>query len=145
MRCQMHMEAFMPSYKIVLAEDHIPLRRIIKKIIQGTDGLTVVGEANDGLELLEFLEQCLPDMVITDISMPRLGGLEATKKIKELYPQIKVLILTFHGEKDYLHQAMLTGVDGYILKKDMDQELSSAIQAVRRGKAYISPLLEANS
>lgn len=145
MHCQVYMEAFMPSYKIVLAENHIPLRRIIKKIVQGTDGLTVVGEANDGLELLEFLEQCLPDMVITDISMPKLGGLEATKQIKVLYPQIKVLILTFHREKDYLHQAMLNGVDGYILKKDIDQELYSAIQAVRRGKVYISPLLEANS
>ena len=62
-----------------------------------------------------------------------------------LYPQIKVMILTFHREKDYLHQAMLNGVDGYILKKDIDQELYSAIQAVRRGKVYISPLLEANS
>jgi DNA-binding NarL/FixJ family response regulator len=135
------MEALMPSYKIVLAEDHIPLRRIIKKIVQGNGELTVVGEVKDGLELLEFLEQCLPDMVITDISMPRLGGLEASKKIKELYPQIKVLILTIHREKEYLHRAMLNGVDGYLLKQNMDQELSSAIQAVRRGKVYISPLV----
>jgi DNA-binding NarL/FixJ family response regulator len=140
------MEAFMPSsYRIVLAEDHIPLRRIIKKIVQQTGELAVVGEVKDGLELLELLEKSLPDMVITDISMPRLGGLEATKKIKELYPQIKVLILTIHREKDYLHQAMSNGVNGYILKKDMDQELYSAIQAVRHGEAYISPLLEANS
>ncbi len=128
----------MASYKIVLAEDHIPLRQIIKKIVQGTGELSVVGEANDGLGLLELLEQSLPDMVITDISMPRLGGLEASKKIKELYPQIKVLILTLHREKDYLHQAILNGVDGYISKEDMDQELYSAIQAVRRGKVYIS-------
>jgi DNA-binding NarL/FixJ family response regulator len=134
---------FMPSYKIVLAEDHIPLRRIIKKIVQGTDGLNVVGEVKDGLELLELLEQSLPDMVITDISMPRLGGLEATKKIKELYPQIKVLILTFHREKDYLHEALSNGVDGYILKQDMDQEIYSAIAAVRRGQVYVSGLLEA--
>lgn len=135
----------MPSYSIVLAEDHIPLRRIIKKIIQGTGELTVTGEANDGLELLELLAKSLPDIVITDISMPRLGGLEATKKIKELYPQIKMLILTFHREKEYLHQAILNGVDGYILKKDMDQELYPALQAVRQGKVYISSGLEANS
>jgi two-component system response regulator DegU len=139
------MEAFMASYKIVLAEDHIPLRRIIKKIVQGNGELTIVGEAKDGLELLGIVEQYLPDMVITDISMPRLGGLEEIKKIKELYPQIKLLILTFHREKEYLHQAMLNRVDGYILKKEMDQELYFAIQAVRRGKVYISPLLEAYS
>jgi DNA-binding NarL/FixJ family response regulator len=132
----------MTSYRIVLAEDHVPLRQIIKKIVQGTGALTVVGEANDGLGILKILEQSLPDMVITDISMPRLEGLEASKQIKELYPQIKVLILTLHGEKDYLYQAMLHGVNGYILKEDMDQELYSAIQAVRRGKVYISHSLK---
>ena len=84
-------------------------------------------------------------MVITDISLPKLRGLEATKQIKVLYPQIKVLILTFHREKDYLHQAMLSGVDGYLLKEDMDQELYSAIQDIRCGKGYISPRIEANS
>ncbi len=135
----------MPSYKIVLAEDHIPLRQMIKKIVQENGELTVVGEANDGLELLELLEKSLPDMVITDISLPKLRGLEATKKIKKLYPQIKVMILTSHREKEYLQQAMLNGVDGYLLKEDMDQELYSAIQDIRRGKVVISPRLEANS
>jgi PleD family two-component response regulator len=72
---------YMASYEIVLAEGHIPLRRIIKKIVQGNGELTVVGKTNDGLELLELLEQFLPDMVITDISMPRLRGLEVSKKI----------------------------------------------------------------
>jgi two-component system, NarL family, response regulator NreC len=139
------MEAFMPSYKIVLAEDHIPLRQMIKKIVQENGELTVVAEANDGLELLELVEQSLPDMVITDISLPKLRGLEATKKIKKLYPQIKVMILTSYREKDYLHQAMLNGVDGYLLKEDMDQELYPAIQGIRRGKVFISPRLEANS
>ena len=135
----------MQSYKIVLAEDHLPLRRIIKKIVQASGELSVVGEAKDGLELMDLLEQSPPDMVITDISMPRLGGLEASKKIKELYPQIKVLILTFHREKEYQHQAMLNGVDGYILKKDMDQELFSAINTVRRGGVYISNVFGAGS
>lgn len=134
----------MPPYKIVLAEDHIRFRQIIKKFIEANDGLTVVGEANDGLELLELLEQSLPDMVIADISMPRLRGLEAAKKIKELYPQVKVLILTVHNGKDYLNRATSSGVDGYILKQEMDEELYSAIQSVRFGQLYISPLLEAN-
>ena len=134
----------MPPYKIVLAEDHIRFREIIKKIIEGNGELTVVGEANDGLELLELLKQSLPDMFITDISMPRLRGLEAAKRVKELYSQIKVLILTAHNGKDFLDQAISNGVDGYILKQEMDEELYPAIQAVRSGKFYISPLLEAN-
>jgi DNA-binding NarL/FixJ family response regulator len=139
------MEVSMAPYKIVLAEDHILLRQTIRKIVEEKGGLTVVGEANDGLELLELLEQTLPDMVITDISMPRLRGLEAAKKVKALYPQIKVLILTVHREKEFLNHAILNRVDGYILKQEMDQELHSAIQVVRCGKVFISPSLEANS
>lgn len=81
------------------------------------------------------MEHSRPDMVITDI---RLGELKATLKIKELYPQVKVIILTVHREKDYLDQAMTNGVEGYILKQDLDQELFSGIQAVRRGEVYIS-------
>ncbi|MGA8573023.1 MAG: response regulator transcription factor [Desulfobaccales bacterium] len=125
----------MASYDIVLAEDYLPLRQIIKNIVEETGELTVVGEANDGEEVLAILELSLPDMVITDI---KLGGLKASLKIKELYPRIKVIILTVHMEKDYLNHAMINGVDGYILKQDMDQELYSGIQAVRRGEVYIS-------
>jgi DNA-binding NarL/FixJ family response regulator len=138
------MENFMESYKIILAENRIRFRQIIKKIIEKNGELTVVGEANDGSELLELLEQSLPDMVITGISMPRLRGLEVAKKVKELYPQIKVLILTVHNGKDYLKRAISNGVDGYILKQEMDEELHPAIQSVRSGKVYISPFLEAN-
>ena len=125
----------MTSYNIVLAEDYLPLRQLIKKIVQETGEMTVAGEANDVQEVLSILEHSPPDMVITDI---RLGELKASLKIKELYPQIKVIILTVHKEKDYLDQAMMNGVDGYILKQDMDQELYSGIQAVRRGEVYIS-------
>ena len=132
----------MGSYKIILAEDHPRFRQVTKKFIEENDELTVVGEAADGLELLELLGQLLPDMVITDISMPRLRGLDAAKKIKELYPQLKVLILTIHNEKDFLDRAMSTGVDGYVLKQEMDEELYSAIRSIRSGKFYISPCLK---
>ncbi len=132
----------MTAYKIFLAEDHIPLRQAIKKIVQQRCGLSILGEAGDGLELLELLKQSPPDMVITDISMPRVGGLEATKKIKELYPQVKVMILTVHRKRDFLDLALAYGADGYIIKDDMDLELVSAIQGVRRGQVYVSELLE---
>jgi DNA-binding NarL/FixJ family response regulator len=138
-------EAFMPPYRIVLAEDHISLRQAIKKIIEENPGLTVMGEAGDGLELLELLERSLPDMVITDISMPRLRGLAATMRIKERYPHVKVLILTVHREKGYVDQAITYGAEGYLLKDEMDHELLPAIQAVRHGQVYISTILEAGS
>jgi DNA-binding NarL/FixJ family response regulator len=134
----------MQSYKIILAENNIGFRQIIKNFIEKNDELTVVGEADDGLELLDLLKQSLPDMVITGISMPRLRGLQAAQKVKELYPQIKVLILTYYNENVFKDRAMSNGVDGYILKQEMDEELYPAIQAVRCGMFYISPLLETN-
>jgi DNA-binding NarL/FixJ family response regulator len=132
----------MAPYCIMLADDHILVRQGIKKIIQEDNNMLVVGEAGDGIELLEMLEKKTPDLVILDISMPRLRGLEAAKQIKQLYPDIKVLILSMHRSKEYLHQALAIGVQGYLLKEDADVALFSAIEAVRQGKTFVSPLLE---
>ena len=104
--------------------------------------MRVVGEAGDGLELLEILKNIRPDMVILDISMPRLRGLEAADRIRKLYPEIKLLILSMHRSKEYLRQALAAGVDGYMLKEDADQALYSAIEAIRDGKTFVSPLLD---
>jgi DNA-binding NarL/FixJ family response regulator len=131
----------MAPYRIVLAEDHVLVRQGIKRIIQETGDMKVIGEAGDGLELLQLLEKISPDLVILDISMPRLRGLEVMKKIKELHPGVKVLILTMHKEKEFLRQALVDGADGYMLKEDADLELYSAIQAIRHGKKFISPLM----
>lgn len=132
----------MALYNIVLADDHVLVRQGIKKIIQEDDDMKVVAEAGDGVELMEILEKITPDMVILDISMPRLRGLEAAGKIKKRYPQIKVLILSMHRSKEYLHQAKAVGVDGYLLKEDADVSLFSAIETIRGGKTFVSPLLE---
>ena len=94
------------------------------------------------MELLATLETLTPDLVILDISMPRLRGLAAATKIKELYPHIKVLILSMHRSKEYLEQALAIGVNGYLLKEDADVALFSAIEKVRQGKKFISPLLD---
>jgi DNA-binding NarL/FixJ family response regulator len=128
-------------YGIVLADDHVLFRRGIKKIIEEMDGLEVVGEANDGLELLELLKEKDPDLVILDISMPNLRGLEAAREIKGLYPQVKVLLLTMHKEKKFLKQGLEAGVDGFLVKQDADTELLQAIQSIRRGEKFYSPLL----
>jgi two-component system response regulator NreC len=136
------MELTMGQYRIVLADDHILVRRGIKKIITADSSMQVVAEAGDGLELMEVLQEITPHLVILDISMPRLNGLAAAAKIKQLYPDIKMLILSMHRSKEYLRQALAAGVNGYLLKEDADVALFAAIEAVRRGQTFVSPLLE---
>ena len=131
----------MIMYKIILAEDHVLVREGIKKIIEAFPGLQVVGEVGDGPELMNLLKRIPVDMVILDISMPSLPGIEATREIKQAYPTVKVLILTMHKKKEYLHNAMAAGVDGYLLKEDAPKELLSAIEKIRQGMIYVSPLL----
>ncbi len=131
----------MKLYSIVLADDHAIFRRGIRKIIQEVEDFAVVGEAGDGLELLELLKSTHPDLIILDISMPNLRGLEATEEIKRLYPHIKVLLLTMHKKKSFVQLGLKAGADGFLLKEDADSELFRAIDTIRRGDFYLSPLL----
>ena len=128
-------------YRIVLAEDHALVREGIKKIVEDFADLQVVGEAGDGLQLLELLKTLSADLVILDISMPKMPGIEVAKEIKRSYPRVKVLILTMHKMKEYLNDAIAAGVDGYLLKEDLAKELGSAISKIRQGMTYISTLL----
>lgn len=129
------------SYQVLLADDHMMFRQGIKRIIEETSDLSVVGEVSDGLELLKTLKTIKPDMVILDISMPNLRGIEATHEIKNSHPSVKVLILTMHKDKEHLLHAISAGAEGYLLKEDADTELFSAIKKIRQGGVYISPLL----
>ena len=131
----------MDNYRIVIADDHVLFRQGIKKVLEEMDDIEIVGEANDGLELLNLLKKLTPHMVILDISMPNLRGIEATHEIKGINPAIKVLILTMHKSKDYLYHAISAGAEGYVLKEDADTDLFSAIERIRKGKTYISPIL----
>jgi DNA-binding NarL/FixJ family response regulator len=126
------------SFRIVLGDDHILFRRGMKRLIHDMPGMEVIGEANDGRDLLELLKEATPDLVILDISMPNLGGIEACHEIRILYPGTKVLILTMHRSKEYLYQAISAGANGYLLKEDTDEELLSAINTIREGGAYIT-------
>ncbi len=128
-------------YRIVLAEDHILVREGIRKIIEDFADLQVVGEVSDGQQLLDFLKRSPVDMVVLDITMPELSGIEATRVIKRDYPGVKVLILTMHKKREYLNDALTAGVDGYLLKEDAAKELLSAIKKIRQGDIYVSPLL----
>ena len=128
-------------YRIVLAEDHILVREGIKKIIEDFADLQVVGEVGDGFQVLDFLKRSPVNMVILDISMPNLSGIEATREIKKRFPEVKVLILTMHKKKEYLKDALTAGADGYLLKEDAAKELLSAIKKIRGEEIYVSPLL----
>jgi len=128
-------------YRIVLVDDHAMFRQGIKNILEGADDLEVIGEADDGLKLLELLRQGTPDMVILDISMPKLRGIEAIREIKMISKDVKVLILTMHNDQEYVYSAMSAGAEGYLLKQDADTELFAAIEKIRKKGHYLSPLL----
>jgi DNA-binding NarL/FixJ family response regulator len=131
----------MEPYRIVLADDHKMFRLGVKKIIDDTADLEVVGEVGDGLQLLKLVKKSSPQMVILDISMPNLRGIEAAREVKMINPDIKILILTMHKNKEYLYHSLSAGAEGYLLKEDTDTELFSAIETIRKGGTYISPYL----
>lgn len=134
----------MERYRIMIAEDHGLVRQGIKKLLSEIPYIEVIGEASDGGELLEMLKESTPDLVILDISMPHLNGIETAVKIKDNFPQIKILFLTMYGEREYFDQAISTGAEGYLLKADISDELEKAIATIMGGNHYISPLLYKN-
>jgi DNA-binding NarL/FixJ family response regulator len=125
----------------VLADDHALLRQGVKKIIEDAGDMTVVGEAADGLKLLDLLKEVTTDLVILDISMPNLRGIEAASEIKQSHPTVEVLILSMHKRKEYLYHSLSAGAKGYLLKDDTDTELLAAIETIRQGGVYLSSLL----
>lgn len=130
--------------RIVLADDHALIRHGVKKMIEENPAFKVVGEAADGLELIELLKTTPADLAILDISMPNLRGIEAIREVRKICPQIKVLMLTMHKGEQYLCSAFASGADGYLLKEDSDTELLPAIARVRQGELYISPNLSSD-
>jgi DNA-binding NarL/FixJ family response regulator len=131
----------MQSYSIVLADDHVMFRQGIRSFLENQDDLTIVGEAKDGLELLEIMKTTVPDLAIVDIVMPKMRGLEVLREIRLNYPSVKILFLTMHGKLEYIRQAIADGVNGFLLKEEPRSELIKAINTIRDGKKYFSPLL----
>lgn len=128
-------------YRIVLADDHVLIRHGIKNIIAKEAQLQIVGEVGNGEELLSYLKNDLPELVILDISMPKINGVDLTRILKKSYPSVKILMLTMHKNKQFFYQAMSAGADGYLIKSDSDDELLLAINKIRSGRTYISPYL----
>ena len=127
------------GYRVILADDHVLVRRGLKLILEENSNLEIAAEVGDGLELLNVLQKINPDLIILDVSMPNLRGIEAIPEIRRVRPNAKVLMLTMHKEEDYLYQAISAGANGYLLKEDAEKELFSAIEHIKNGKIYISP------
>jgi len=129
------------AYRVILVDDHVLVRQGLKTIIEAMPGLEVVGEADDAVQLLALLRRLSADLVVLDISMPHLRGVEAIPKINAIQSPPKILILTMHKEMGLLAAAMSMGASGYVLKEDAVEQLSSAIQKIRVGGVYVSPKL----
>jgi len=126
---------------ILLADDHRILREGIRALIEDQEDMQVVGEAEDGQATLKMVSQLNPDVVVMDIAMPLLNGLEATRQIRRDFPQVKVLILTMHENEEYIRQVLAAGALGYVLKDAAARDLLGAIRTVYQGEAVLSPAI----
>jgi len=127
------------NYRVVLAEDHAIVRQGLVRLLSDRTDLEVVAEAATGIELLSEVRRSSPDLVITDISMPGLRGIEAIAELRPDCPRVKFLVLSMHSDDELLEQAVAAGADGYVLKEDAVRDLFEAIDAVMVGKSYLSP------
>lgn len=127
------------STRIIICDDHQLVIDGLKSLINGVDGIEVISTANNGVEVLEQIKLLKVDLVLMDIDMPVLDGIEATKRIKKEYPELKVIILTMHDEKSIIQMLMDIGADGYILKNSAQEELLHGIQNVKKGNKHFSP------
>lgn len=127
------------SAKVVIVDDHSMVREGLKQLLELNGDVEVIGEACDGVECLMLLEKVLPQVLLLDINMPNMNGLEVLEKLKEENVNVKVIILTVHNEVEFLLKAVEIGIDGYLLKESDSAELKKAISHVVRGGTYIQP------
>ena len=131
----------MNKIRVLLADDHTILRDGIRALLDDQADIEVIGEAQDGQATVKMTAQLLPDVVVMDIAMPLLNGLEATRQIQRDFPQVRVLILTMHENEEYIRQVLAAGALGYVLKDAAAHDLLGAIRAVYQGEAVLSPAI----
>lgn len=127
------------AFRILLADDHEIVRRGLRTLLQKKNDWEVCGEAQDGVEAIEQAERLKPDAVIIDIGMPKLNGLDATRKIMAALPQTRVLVLTLYDSEETVQQVLEAGARGFMLKSDAAQDLLAAVDALRRNMIYLTP------
>ena len=128
-----------PKYRIVIAEDHTILREGLRALLTSSPDFEIVGEAEDGREAIRCVEKLKPNLILTDLSMPRMTGMDAIREIKRRFPETKILVLTVHRTEEYILATLKAGADGYLLKESTQAELLIAVKHVLSGKHYISP------
>jgi DNA-binding NarL/FixJ family response regulator len=128
-----------PKLRVFLADDHAVVREGVKSLINRHPGMEVVGEADDGRSACAKASELRPDVVVMDVSMPELSGVQATRELHRLCPDVKVLALTVHEERSYLRELIEAGASGYILKRSAAEDLVHAVQVVARGDIYLDP------
>ena len=134
----------MDEIRIILADDHGLLRAGVRSILEGIKGVVVVAEASDGQQALALVEVHQPNLLVTDISMPGLDGLELASRVTRDWPKTRVLVLSMHADSAYATKAMASGAAGYLLKDARPEELEIAVKAVARGENYLSPAVSAH-
>jgi two-component system response regulator NreC len=127
------------KYRIVIAEDHTILREGLRSLLSSSPEFEVVGEAEDGREAIQCVVKYKPDLILTDLSMPRMNGMEAIRQIKRQSPKTKILVLTVHRAEEYILSTFKAGADGYLLKDSTHAELVMAVKKILSSKHYISP------
>ncbi len=127
------------TIKILLADDHTIVRQGLKLILSSQSDLQVIGEAANGREVVELAEKLRPDLVLLDVAMPEINGIEATRRMMEANPRLRILVLSMHKEAVYVREILKAGARGYLLKDVIDTELLNAVRSVARGDGYISP------
>jgi DNA-binding NarL/FixJ family response regulator len=133
-----------PMNRVLVVDDHTVIRRGIQSILRAWPDWEIAGEAADGEEAIRLALDLKPDVVLMDISMPRMGGLEATRAIRKLCPGIKILLLTLHDSLEWVETALQAGARGYLLKSDTEGELIRALNIVAGSGIYVSPSLDAD-
>ncbi len=128
----------MTKHRIVIIEDHALFRAGLRSLISAKQDIEVVGEAGDGLEAIQLVKELRPCLILIDLSMPKLGGIEAIKQIKQLAPETKILVVSMHATEKHLRTTLKAGADGYLLKMADQSEFHVAIQAILSGRSYIS-------
>lgn len=128
----------MPELRILIADDHELVRRGVRTLLEAEPGWSVVAEASDGQEALEKAKETKPEIVVLDISMPRLSGLETARRFKNMFPQVKVLMLTVHDSERLALEVLNAGARGYVTKSDTARDLVNAIEALRRDKTFFT-------